>query len=59
MLKSKPKIMVIEDEESMLVAYRSILKGHYDRILINNPKTGLENIEKRELLAHHSRHDDA
>jgi DNA-binding NtrC family response regulator len=41
MNKSKPKILVIEDENSMLLTYRSILKTSYDTVLANNGKEGL------------------
>lgn len=46
MLKLKPKILAIEDENSMLLTYRSILKASYDPVLINNPKDGLAALGK-------------
>lgn len=36
MLKIKPNILVIDDEESMLRTYKSILKSSYNAALVNN-----------------------
>jgi two-component system response regulator AtoC len=41
MNKSRPKILVIEDENSMLLTYRSILKASYDAVPANKAKEGL------------------
>jgi DNA-binding NtrC family response regulator len=46
MNKTKPKILVIEDENSMLLTYRSILKSSFDATLVSSAKAGLEALGK-------------
>ncbi|MBU0672526.1 MAG: response regulator, partial [Candidatus Margulisbacteria bacterium] len=38
----KPNILVIDDEDSMLKAYKSILKNSYNLTLVNNPGEALD-----------------
>ena len=46
MPKFKPHILVIDDEASMLLTYKSILKHDYTPILVNSGEQGLEKLAK-------------
>jgi len=47
-MAGKSKILIIEDEEVLCKALKSILEGDYEVIIAFNGKEGIEKIEKEE-----------
>jgi DNA-binding NtrC family response regulator len=47
----KPNILVVDDEESMLITYKSILKKNYNPVLVDNGKTAIQKLKEFEFLA--------
>jgi two-component system response regulator AtoC len=48
-METKPNILVVDDDESLLKTYRSILKRMYNPILISDPRDALEALGKNSV----------
>jgi len=46
MVKTKPSILVVDDEESMLKTYKAILKNNYAPILVNSGQDAVKQIQE-------------
>ncbi len=51
MPKIKPRILVIDDEDSMLKTYRAILKNFYDLVLVNNGEEAIARVRDEKFSA--------
>ena len=51
MLNTKPNILIIDDEDSMLKTYKALLKNRYDLTLCNSAELGFLAIESHKIDA--------
>ncbi|MFC1495897.1 sigma-54-dependent transcriptional regulator [Candidatus Margulisiibacteriota bacterium] len=51
MSKNKPNVLVIDDEENMLLTYKSILKKKYNTVLVNRGQAGIDKVNEQEFAA--------